>query len=34
MCKSDSFFPYLQSILDFNDFGNLFLEKVYLKNEQ
>ena len=31
MCKSDSIFPYLVHYL--NDFWNLSLDKVYLKNE-
>ena len=33
MLKSDSIFPYLKVAHYLNDSGNLFLDKVYLRNE-
>ena len=33
MCKSDSFFLIYKALPYFNDFCNIFLDMVYLKNE-
>ena len=33
ICKSDSIFPYLKAVHYSIDFWNVFLDKVYLKNE-
>ena len=33
LSKSESLFPYLQKVHYLNDFLNLFLDKIYLKNE-